>query len=58
MTKTCPCGSGEWRGELYDARGIFCAFICDHCEAEKRLRYRPEIFLNPKYWADEDIEED
>ena len=41
-----------------DARGIFCAFVCDRCEAEKRSRYRADIFINGAYWADEPIEED
>jgi hypothetical protein len=30
--KLCPCGSGEPRRELVDARGIFCTFVCDKCE--------------------------
>jgi len=34
---------------LRDARGIFCAYVCDRCEAEKRDRYRPEIFTDCDY---------
>ena len=57
--KLCPCGSGEYRRELYDARGIFCTFICDQCEAEKkRAEFRADIFTDPNYWHDEPIEED
>jgi len=43
-TKLCMCGSELPRFELVDAAGIFCTFVCDECEAEKRKRYRPEIF--------------
>jgi hypothetical protein len=40
---------------LTDARGIFCAFICDACEADKRAEFRPDIFSNPDYPASEPI---
>lgn len=56
--KLCPCGSDKEREELVDARGIFCAFVCEDCEAEKRKRYRPEIFENSNYACDEYIEDD
>jgi hypothetical protein len=56
--KLCPCGSGEPREELVDARGIFCAFVCSQCEAGKRAGYRPDIFTDSNYWADEPIEGD
>ena len=39
--KLCHCGSGEPRRELKDARGIFCTFVCDKCEEEKRSHFRP-----------------
>lgn len=55
--KTCPCGSGHYRSELYDARGIFCTFFCSDCEEEKRARYRPEVLSDPAYWADEDFDD-
>lgn len=58
MFKECFCGSGLERFELTDARGIFCAFVCDSCEAEKRSRYRVEIFESPSYEADEPFEDD
>lgn len=56
--KPCPCGSGEDRRALYDARRIFAGFVCDRCEAAKRAKFRPEIFTSADYWADEPIEED
>jgi len=54
--KLCPCGSSLPRRDLVDARGIFCAFVCDFCEPHKRACYRPEIFTDPNYWTDEPIE--
>ena len=54
--KPCPCGSGMFRLELYDARGIFCTYYCDKCEKEKRAQFRPDIFTNPNYECDEPIE--
>jgi hypothetical protein len=54
MITPCPCGSGEARRDLIDARGIFRAFVCDVCEAENRAAFRPEIFID---WTDVLIEE-
>lgn len=56
--RTCSCGSGKPRAELYDARGIFCCFYCDDCEEEKRASYRPDALSDWNYPADEPIEED
>jgi len=56
--KLCPCGSGEARRDLVDARGIFCTFVCDKCEEEKRKRYRPEIFTDAQYEHSEPIDEE
>lgn len=56
MTRPCPCGSGKDRYELRDARGISCGYVCEDCEATKRAGYRPEIFTDPNYDADEPIE--
>jgi hypothetical protein len=42
--KLCSCGSGKPRRQLCDAAGIFCCYVCDDCEAERRKGYRPEIF--------------
>lgn len=41
---------------LYDARGIPCGRICDRCAEETRKKYRPEIFTDSNYHADEPIE--
>ena len=49
------CQRGN-RRLLYDARGIFCCYVCDECEQSKRARYRPEIFTDPNYWTDEPVE--
>jgi hypothetical protein len=56
--RCCPCGSRLPRRELIDARGIFCTFVCDRCEAAKRRVYRAEVFTDAQYGADEPIEED
>ena len=50
----CP---PEQRRALKDAYGIFCAYVCDKCERDKRAGFRPEIFTG-LYEADEPIEED
>lgn len=47
--RACSCGSGDARRPLYDARGIFVAYVCAACEAARRAEYRPEIFLDPLY---------
>ena len=54
----CTCGSGQKKRALNDARGIFCAYVCDRCEDRKRGEYRREVFDNPNYWADEPIEDE
>lgn len=54
----CPCGSGDPRRELHDARGISCGLVCDRCEADKRRRYRADIFTDPDYWHDEPLEDE
>jgi hypothetical protein len=58
MQRTCACGSGKPKRDLIDARGIFCAYVCDDCEASRRGKYRDEIFTNAQYDADEPIEDD
>jgi len=52
------CDHPKGRRPLYDARGIFCAYVCDDCERDVRRKFRPDIFENPSYWADEPIEGD
>jgi hypothetical protein len=56
--KICPCGSGLHRRELKDARGIFCTFVCDKCEAAKKRNFRPDIFTDPNYPTVESVDED
>ena len=56
--KLCRCGSGLPRRDLCDARGIFCAYVCDKCERRQRAKYRQEIFTDPQYSTDEPVEED
>lgn len=56
--RECNCGSGLSRYQLIDARGIFCTYVCERCEAAQRAKYRPDIFTDPAYSADEPIEED
>ena len=53
----CRCGSKLYRYPLFDARGIFCAYVCKVCEKKKKSEFRAEIFIDPNYYADEDIEE-
>ena len=52
----CPCGSGEPSSPLSDARGIPLGRVCDKCEEEFKAKYRPEIFEDSNYEADEAIE--
>ena len=56
MERPCPCGSGEERYAVNDARGIFCGFACCECEDKLKMKFRPEIFKDSMYEADEPIE--
>jgi hypothetical protein len=57
--KPCSCGSGLLWRELVDAQGIFCTFVCDKCEDERRSHFRPEIFTGyTQADVDEPIEEE
>jgi hypothetical protein len=58
ILRLCPCGSGHIRRELFDAHGIFCAFVCDACEARKRAVYDPKIFTAATYPTYEPIGDD
>jgi hypothetical protein len=58
ILRLCFCGSGHIRRELCDAHGIFCAFVCDACEARKSAVYDPKIFDAATYPADEPIDDD
>lgn len=55
---TCSCGSGRPRRSLYDARNIFCCYICDTCETVQRSKYRAEIFTDSNYETTEEVEDD
>lgn len=46
------------RFALHDARGIFCAYVCDKCEDAKRSTYRADIFTDGDYWTDEPVYDD
>ena len=52
----CGCGSRKPRYELIDARGIFCTFVCEDCEEQKKRKYRRDIFEDCTYECDEPIE--
>ena len=54
----CPCGSGEYAEDLYDAKGIYCCKVCDKCRKEKMRGFRAEIFDNPGYETDEPVDPD
>jgi hypothetical protein len=47
-----------WSRELLDAAGIYCGRVCDKCEAEKRAKFRPEIFDERSPYARSGDEED
>ncbi len=40
--------------DLFDARGLFCATVCDKCVGKVKAKYRAEIFQNPNYDMPED----
>jgi hypothetical protein len=44
MDRKCFCGSGQFKYALTDSRGIFCTYVCEACEDEKRAKYNPAIF--------------
>lgn len=56
--KLCMCGSGQSRQSLFDARGIFCCYVCDICKVSKASRYRIEVLEDPDYDCDEEIGDD
>lgn len=41
---------------LYDARGIFCSYVCEHCEEEVAKKYRVDVMTDSNYYADELID--
>jgi hypothetical protein len=48
------CDHPEGKYPLYDAQGIFIAYVCDRCEDTVRARYRPEIFAG---YSQADVDE-
>lgn len=56
-TPGCSCGSGKEPYPLEDARGIFCQDVCEDCEEKVKSQYRPEIFTDSNYYADEPIDD-
>lgn len=56
--KTCTCGSNLWRHELLDAAGLFCGYVCDQCEDDKRAQFNPTIFESGTPYAMTGEEED
>jgi hypothetical protein len=56
--RPCPCGSGKSSWWLHDARGFECARVCPDCEEATRRKYRPAIFTDANYEADEPFDED
>ena len=54
--RKCTCGSNEIGEEIYDARGIYVTIVCDKCKEEKLKGYRSDIFSDPNYWTDEEVE--
>lgn len=56
--KECDCGSKQERYPLVDARGIFCAFVCDACINKKRSEFRADIFTNSQYLTTEPVDDE
>ena len=56
MCRSCSCGSGLPREAIHDAKNIFVAYVCPRCRQQKLAGYRPEIFRDPNYETDEDVE--
>ena len=44
--------------ELFDASGIFVAYVCDKCVEKVKSKYRPEIFTNSNYESPDDQDAD
>ena len=55
--KLCLCGSGQSRQSLFDARGIFCCYVCEICKVSKASRYRIEVLEDPTYDHDEPLDD-
>lgn len=57
-SRLCPCGSGKHPEDVYDARGIYLARVCDKCRRQKLSKYRADVLHDSNYWHDEPISED
>ena len=55
---TCDCGSGLESESEYDARDIYLCRACPKCRRGKLSRYRADVLTNPRYEADEPIDEE
>ena len=56
--KPCNCGSGLMRYDLTDAAGIFCCYVCEECEDQKKKKFNPDIFgRNSRYAMSGDEEQ-
>lgn len=47
--RLCNCGSLKHYQDVYDARGLFVARVCDDCREDRLKGYRPEIFEDRNY---------
>jgi hypothetical protein len=56
--RLCSCGSLKHYERVDDARGIFVANVCEDCRSTRLAGYRPEIFEDSSYEADEPIDEE
>ena len=43
---------------LHDARGIPVGRVCESCIDEVEAKFRPDIFTDSNYYADEAIDEE
>jgi hypothetical protein len=58
MTRCKAPTHDENKSPRYDARGIFLAYVCPACVAERMAGYRADVMTDPDYWHDEPIDED
>ncbi len=57
--RLCPCHSLKHYEDIYDARNIYVARVCEDCKEQKLRGYRPEIFTDSQYDTfDEQVEAD
>jgi hypothetical protein len=56
--RLCDCESGLLSYWQYDARGIELCRTCDKCHESKMAGYRADVLSDPRYAANESIEEE